>query len=173
MQTQDDKLVAWKLLVEAHAFVMDGIERALEQGGGVQLTWYEVLSRLRRAPAQALRMQDLAEQLLLSRSGATRLIDRIEAAGLIERRACTEDRRGTLAVLTSRGDAAFRRAQPLVLAAVQERFGGRVDERDARELQSILQRLIEGRQPSVENAAATPRVESARAEPSVTSGSRP
>lgn len=158
MQSPDEKLVAWKLLVEAHAFVMDGIERALEQGGGVQLTWYEVLSRLRRAPGQALRMQDLAEELLLSRSGATRLIDRIEAAGLIERRTCESDRRGTLAMLTPRGEAAFNRAQPLVLAAVEERFSAHIDRRDAHELQSILRRLIDARDepPRPVDEASTP-----------------
>ena len=161
MQPMDEKLVAWKLLVEAHAFVMDGIERALEQGGGVQLTWYEVLSRLRRAPDRALRMQDLAEQLLLSRSGATRLIDRIEAAGLIERRACASDRRGTLAALTPRGEAAFKRAQPLVLAAVEERFAAHIDERDAHELQSILRRLTDARDEPEQPAddASTPHRE--------------
>ena len=162
MQSADEKLAAWKLLVEAHAFVMDGIERALEQGGGVQLTWYEVLSRLRRAPGRALRMQDLAEQLLLSRSGATRLIDRIEDAGLIERRACASDRRGTLAALTPRGDAAFKRSQPLVLAAVEARFAAHVSERDAHELQSILRRLTrvsDEPQPALDDASPSGRDE--------------
>ena len=108
MQSADEKLAAWKLLVEAHAFVMDGIERALEQGGGVQLTWYEVLSRLRRAPGRALRMQDLAEQLLLSRSGATRLIDRIEDAGLIACRKAFADRvPRTQFSLTPKGKRSF------------------------------------------------------------------
>jgi len=137
-----DKLIAWKLLVEAHAYVLDGVERELERGGGVPLAWYEVLSRLRRAPDSALRMQDLAAQLLLSRSGATRLIDRIESAGLIERRICSEDRRGTLATLTAAGEAAHARAQPLVLRALDERFAGELSERDARRLQAILRRIV-------------------------------
>lgn len=141
--TADERMLAWRALMELHACIVDVVERQLQRGGGVPLTWYEVLLRLSRTPDASLRMQDLAGVLLLSRSGVTRLADRLEAAGLIERRVCSTDRRGTLAVLTEAGREALERSQPLVFGALDEHFARHVSEADARVLRSIAEQVLE------------------------------
>lgn len=133
---------AWRTLLNAHAVVLDAIERQLQREAGMPLTWHEVLIRLSEAPDGSLRMQDLADRLVLSRSGVTRLVDRLEAAGLIERASCPSDRRGTYAVLTDAGRSALERLQPLLRPAVQQHFGRYLTEPEAELLRSILDKLL-------------------------------
>lgn len=133
---------AWRTLLKAHAVVLDAIERQLQREQGLPLTWHEVLIRLSEAPDGALRMQDLADRLVLSRSGVTRLVDRLETAGLIERASCPADRRGTYAVLTDAGRSTLERLQPLLRPAIQEHFGRYLTESEAELLQSILGKLL-------------------------------
>ena len=139
----DEKMLAWRALMELHASVVDAIERHLQGGSGVPLAWYEVLLRLSRAPEASMRMQDLAGVLLLSRSGVTRLADRLEAAGLIERRTCATDRRGTLAVLTDSGRETLERCGPIVVAALDEHFARHLTKTDARMLLPIFEHVLE------------------------------
>jgi DNA-binding MarR family transcriptional regulator len=141
--TFDEKMLAWRVLMELHASVVDALERHLHEGGGVPLAWYEVLLRLSHAPDASIRMQDLADVLLLSRSGVTRLADRLEAAGLIERRVCETDRRGTLAVITGAGRDAIERATPLVVEALDQHFARHLTKTDARALLPILEHVLD------------------------------
>ncbi len=164
--TTDEKMLAWRALMELHATVVDAMERHLHAGGGVPLAWYEVLARLSGAAEASMRMQDLAGVLLLSRSGVTRLADRLEAAGLIERRTCATDRRGTLAALTDAGREAIERGQPLVRAALDEHFAGHLTGTDARTLLPILEHVLESsRCADGTAAAATQRTQSRLKEP--------
>ncbi len=133
---------AWRALLTAQAVVLDAVEGQLQDQGQLPLAWFEVLARLANEPQSALRMQDLAERLVLSRSGVTRLADRLEAAGLIERASCPSDRRGTYAVLTEAGRKALQDAQPLVGEAVEEQLGRFLDASEARLLESILGKLL-------------------------------
>jgi DNA-binding MarR family transcriptional regulator len=151
--TIDEKILAWRALMELHASVVDAVERRLQEGDAVPLAWYEVLLRLSRAPETSMRMQDLAGVLLLSRSGVTRLADRLERAGLIERQICRTDRRGTLAVLTGTGRQSLDAAGPLVREALEEHFGRHLTRRDARTLLPILEHLLEAeRNPSTDGS---------------------
>ncbi len=134
---------AWRALLNAQAVVLDAVEGQLQDQGQLPLAWFEVLARLADEPQGALRMQDLADRLVLSRSGVTRLVDRLEAAGLIERASCPSDRRGTYAVLTEAGRSALQRAQPLVGRAVEEQLGRHLDASEAQLLESILGKLLE------------------------------
>jgi len=86
---------AWWAFLEAHAAVIRALEREMAAEQGLPLTWYDILAHLDRASQGHLRMQALAECLLLSRSGVTRLIDRMEQAGLVRREFCPDDRRGS------------------------------------------------------------------------------
>jgi DNA-binding MarR family transcriptional regulator len=139
----NETMQAWRALLTAQAVVLDAVEGQLQDLGQMPLAWYEVLVRLSQTPEGALRMQDLAERLVLSRSGVTRLADRLEAAGLIERASCPSDRRGTYAVLTDAGRAALQRTQPLVDKAVEEQLGRHLEVSEARLLESILGKLLE------------------------------
>lgn len=106
----DPRITAFGMLLEAHAAVTGAVNRELEATAGMPITWFEVLLRLSRSPGQRLRMSDLAGQVGLSHSGLTRLVDRLLVAGLIQREACPDDRRGAFAVLTGAGGEALEAA---------------------------------------------------------------
>src|SRR6266536_1565517 len=97
------ELAVWRMFLRAHASIAGQLERDLVAEHGLPLAWYDVLLQLAEAAGQQLRMTDLADQVLLSRSGLTRLVDRLVAEGLVERAACPEDARGTFCVLTPAG----------------------------------------------------------------------
>jgi DNA-binding MarR family transcriptional regulator len=137
-----ERLAVWRLFLEAHAAVVDRLGHELEAGCRLQLTWYDVLLQLSQAPRRRLRMRDLADAVLLSRSGLTRLVDRMEAAGLVCREAHASDGRGADAVLTPAGRAALRRAAPLHLRGVQTHFTGHLSEHDVGCLRAALGRVV-------------------------------
>jgi MarR family 2-MHQ and catechol resistance regulon transcriptional repressor len=110
---QHPHLTTIGLFVEAHAGLSLTLERRLERESGLSVQWFEVLIRLARTPGHRLRMSDLAAQTTLSASGLTRAVDRLEAAGLVERQACPSDRRSTYAVLTDEGETRILDALPL------------------------------------------------------------
>lgn len=134
-------LSAYRDFVRSHAAVMGAIERSLDQAE-IPATWIEVLLRLSRTPEGSMRMQELAAQLIFSRSGATRLVDRMEDAGLIRRESCDTDRRGTLAVITDAGREAAQRAYPDMLAAARHHFADFLTESDVEDLRRICGKLL-------------------------------
>jgi len=143
--TRDDpSLQAWAALMEAQSSVVEGVEAELLAETDLPLAWHEVLVRLARADDGAMRMQELARSVLLSKSGLTRLADRMQRAGLIERRSCPSDRRGTLAVVTDRGRVALDRAAPVFLRAVDAHFARHLGVREMQSLRQILRKVTTG-----------------------------
>jgi DNA-binding MarR family transcriptional regulator len=140
---------AWKAFLRAQSGVLATLEDELQRERGLSLTAYEVLLHLSRAPAGALRMQELAHRAVLSKSGLTRLIDRMEKAGSVTRRACPSDRRGTFAVITEAGREMQALAAPIHLRGVREHFASRLSDQDALAIRAALSKLIP--------AAADPR----------------
>jgi DNA-binding MarR family transcriptional regulator len=134
------QLEAWRLFLEAHASLTRILERELMDECQLPLTWYDVLIQLDEAGG-TLRMHELADRLLLSRSATTRFVERIEKQDLIERRACPEDRRGTFVVLTDGGKDVLRNAAPIHLAGVEKHFADRLTEADTRALTKALGKL--------------------------------
>jgi DNA-binding MarR family transcriptional regulator len=137
-----ERLAVWRLFLEAHAAVVDRLGRELETECDLPLTWYDVLVQLAAAPGRRLRMRDLADAVLLSRSGLTRLVDRMEAAGLVLRETHASDRRGADAVLTDAGRAALRRAAPVHLRGVQAHFATHVPDGALPDLRDALSRVV-------------------------------
>jgi DNA-binding MarR family transcriptional regulator len=133
---------AWGALLMAHARATERVGRRVEAEGGLPLDWYDVLLVLEYAPERRLRMGELAEHVLLSRSGLTRLIDRIEAAGLVERHLCPSDRRAFEAVLTDKGHAAREQSWPIYARAIADGFGSRYSEEEAQHLAGLLARQV-------------------------------
>ncbi|MGH7641014.1 MAG: MarR family winged helix-turn-helix transcriptional regulator [Candidatus Dormibacteria bacterium] len=117
-----DELTAWKAFLRAHAVITRALERQLLASRDLPLAEYDVLVQLSEAPGRALRMAQLADQVLLSRSGLTRLVERMEQSGLVQRQSCPNDARGSLAVLTERGQELLRSAAPGHLDAVRTHF---------------------------------------------------
>jgi DNA-binding MarR family transcriptional regulator len=142
-ELSESSLRAWRALLTAQAVTVDAVEGRLQAEGRLSLAWFEVLARLSSAEGSMLRMQDLANRLVLSRSGVTRLVDRLEAAGLIERASCASDRRGTYAVLTDAGKRAFEEARPFVDRAVQASFGRHLSDAEAQQLEAVLTKLLD------------------------------
>ena len=101
---------AWQALLHAHQQVVRTLDRELREEHLLDLAAYDVLLRLARAPGRALRMTDLAERVMLSPSGLTRLLDRLVARGLVQRQADPQDARAALATLTREGRELLRRA---------------------------------------------------------------
>ena len=134
----DPRLVAWRTFLRAHARVVRELERELQTEEQLALTDYDVLVQLATAGERRLRMSELADALLLSRSGATRLIDRLVTEGLVERVSCESDRRGQWASLTSAGYERLRRASPTHLRGVATHFLDRLSAEDLAALERML-----------------------------------
>jgi DNA-binding MarR family transcriptional regulator len=132
---------AWRGLLRAHACLAKRLDAALEQAHGLPLSSYEVLDRLEDANSGRMRMCDLAEQAQLSRSGLTRLVDRLEREQLLERCSCEQDARGSFACLTANGRERLQEARVTHLAVVREQFFSRFSEDELALLADMCQRV--------------------------------
>lgn len=140
----DGPLVAWGVFLRAHARVTRDLEHELELEQDLSLADYDVLSQLALTEGRRLRMSELADRLVLSRSGATRLIDRLEAAGLVDRLSCATDRRGLWARLTDAGTRRLREATPTHQRGICEHFIDRIPPAELEQLRRTLERITEG-----------------------------
>ncbi|HSP39729.1 MAG TPA: MarR family transcriptional regulator [Frankiaceae bacterium] len=134
-------MTAWRGFLNAHSYVVRRLEAELEAEQSMPLANYDVLVQLAEAPDHALRMSELASSVLLSRSGLTRLVDRLEREGLVERRASPDDARGTLAVLTPAGLTRLREAWVTHLRGVREHMVSRFSPDELTTLAELLSRL--------------------------------
>lgn len=140
-QPGDWRVGVWRAFLRAHAAVLRELERELDRDADLPLSWYDVLLTLAEAPGRRLRMAELADRVLLSRSGLTRLVDRIEQAGLVRRERSTDDARGTYTVLLPAGLRRLRAAAPVHLAGIQQHWLSRFDDDELRTLGELLARL--------------------------------
>ena len=138
------ELGAWRGLLRVHAALVRELDAELDAAHDLPLSSYDVLIYLQSAPDKRLRMAELADSVLLSRSGVTRLVDRLEREGLIVRDTCTSDGRGCFAVLTDEGEEVLGRARPTHLAGVRERFLRHFSEHELRELARYWERIRPG-----------------------------
>jgi len=131
----------WRDFLRAHAAVTRALEDELADEKVLPLTWYDVLVQLVEAPGRRLRMTELADRVLLSRSGLTRLVDRLVKAGLVERQPCPDDARGTYTVLTAAGFARLRDAAPVHLRGIREHMTSLVRPDELAVLGTVLRRI--------------------------------
>lgn len=132
---------AWRAFLAVHAKVTKTLEAELRTETGLHLAWYDALVQLSEAGG-SLRMHELAERMMLSRSAATRFADRLERAGLVERRGCDRDRRGTRIGLTPHGRALLRRAAAVHLRGVEGHFARHLSDEEAATLAHILGKIL-------------------------------
>ncbi|GAA3682785.1 hypothetical protein GCM10022224_054050 [Nonomuraea antimicrobica] len=116
------ELALWRTLQRAQVRITRHLEGELLDAHDLPLASYEVLARLAEASGRRLRMNDLADRVLLSRSGLTRLIDRLQRDGLVTREACADDARGLYAVLSDSGAARLAEATPTYLRGIRTQF---------------------------------------------------
>lgn len=142
----EEKIRAWLALLEVESRLADGLAKRLDAGAGLALPRYDVLFQLAEQGG-ALRMSELADKVLLSRSGLSRLIDRMEADGLVERREHPVDGRGASAVITTAGRKVLRKAIPIARDYIIEHFASRLTRAEARALYTTLEKLLAEARP--------------------------
>src|ERR1700674_3470995 len=131
----------WEGIARAHLSMTAAIEKEMLPKTGIQLGWYEVLAHLRRAPNEMLRFQDLARIEGITDSGASRRLNQMIKAGLIDRHSCPTDRRGVYAHLTDKGRAAYEKAHTVFLHSLDRNLGMLLEPGEADAVNAALDRL--------------------------------
>ena len=134
--------VLWRNFLTAHAAAIDRIEDDLGGAEVLPLSWYDVLLALYEAPEHRLRMHELASAILVTRGGLTRLVARIEQAGLLQREPDPEDGRGLYAALTERGMEALRTTWPIYARGIAEHFGRHLADEEVEVLDRAFSRIL-------------------------------
>jgi DNA-binding MarR family transcriptional regulator len=142
-QLSAQHLAAWRTFLKAHTTVIDRIDHDLVAAKLPPLSTYDVLIELYEAPEGRLRMHELAERVVLSRSGLTRLVDRLETEGLLRRDRSGTDRRGAYAVITKQGIAALRRTWPVYARGIAKYFAGWLTLEESQLLEAALRRILQ------------------------------
>jgi DNA-binding MarR family transcriptional regulator len=132
---------AWGALARTHAAVAQRLQEALAQADFPPLPWYEVLATVAEAPERRMRMGDLAEALVITRGGLTKLVDRLVKAGLLERTLCETDRRVSYATLTPAGRDLLAEMRPVVVAELEVAFAAKLSVAQANDLRQALDRV--------------------------------
>ena len=130
----DDELLAtWRAFLNAHARVTRAIGRELGEAGLPDLTWYDLLWTLYRAPGRSLRVKELADHVVLSPTAMSRFVDRVEAAGCVRREPDPADRRALQVTLTDDGVGLLRRMWPVYARGIERHFAAHLDGGSLRE----------------------------------------
>ena len=132
----------WRLFLTAHVQLLDRLEAKLIEADLPSLEWYDVLFTLKESPNHRLRLSELADKVLLSRSNLTRLVDRLEAVGLLQRERCPSDRRGAFAVLTEAGLAMQQQMWTVYEKGITEYFGSFLSTEESQMMQQVLTRML-------------------------------
>ena len=133
-------LSAWRAVLNAQASIVARVEVALAEAALPPLAWYDLLWAVRRARGRRVRMAELADSLTLTRGGLTKLVDRLEAAGLLRREPADDDRRGLYAVLTEPGEELLRRMWPVYSRVLRETFVAAITDDEAAAIAAGLDR---------------------------------
>ena len=134
---------AWARLVRAQQLLLGRVEGELKAAGLPPLSWYDVLLEVNRGAGGRLRQYQIGEQVLLSKYNVSRLLDRLQAAGLIDRQLCEEDRRGANVAITREGKALLRKMWPVYERAIERHFARHLSDPEIGRLAGLLQRLID------------------------------
>jgi DNA-binding MarR family transcriptional regulator len=143
-ELEPEQLGAWRGMLRVHSALVKALDAELLATHGLPLTSYEVLINLQAAPAHRRRMAELADGVLLSRSGTTRLVDRLERDGLLVRDVCDSDGRGCFAVLTEHGEEVLTRARATHLDGVRERFLRHFESGELKQMATWWDRVMPG-----------------------------
>ncbi|HEY0391200.1 MAG TPA: MarR family transcriptional regulator [Solirubrobacterales bacterium] len=132
---------AWGALTRTHAAITGRLQEALTSAEFPPLPWYEVLATVADAPEQRMKMGDLAEALVITRGGLTKLVDRLVNAGLLERTFCETDRRVSYATLCPAGVDLLDEMRPVVVAELKLTFASKLSATEADALRETLERV--------------------------------
>lgn len=132
---------AWGALTRTHAAIVQRLQEALAAADFPPLPWYEVLATVAEQPEQRMKMGDLAEALVITRGGLTKLVDRLVKAGLLERTFCETDRRVSYATLTPAGSELLAGMRPVVIEELKVAFASKLSVAQANDLRETLERV--------------------------------
>jgi DNA-binding MarR family transcriptional regulator len=132
---------AWGALTRTHSAIVGRLQEALASSDLPPLPWYEVLATVSKAPDERMKMGELAEALVITRGGLTKLVDRLIKAGLLERTFCQTDRRVSYATLLPAGRELLDEMRPVVVAELKLAFAANLSDRQAEELRGMLERV--------------------------------
>ncbi|HZQ49250.1 MAG TPA: MarR family winged helix-turn-helix transcriptional regulator [Candidatus Dormibacteraeota bacterium] len=132
----------WEGLTRAHHLMNAALEKDMLPEAGMPLAWFEVLHHLSNAPDGAMRFQELARTTGITDSGASRRLDQMIRAGLIERTACPTDRRGVFAHITPKGQAAYKRGHAVFIRSLRRNVTSQLEPKEIETLRSTLERLV-------------------------------
>jgi DNA-binding MarR family transcriptional regulator len=138
----DRRITLFGRLVEAYASLRHGLDDEMQQEVGLPLLWYGVLLHVGRSPEGVRPMSELTEATAFTSGGVTRLVDRMEAAGYVERRPCPTDRRVQYVGLTDKGREMLERASEIHVRGIEERMLGKLAPGEAEELDRLLYKLV-------------------------------
>ncbi|MFB2920988.1 MarR family winged helix-turn-helix transcriptional regulator [Aerosakkonema funiforme] len=133
----------WRLFLTVHTRLLERVEQDFRQAGLPTFEWYDVLVALKQAPDRRLRLSELAQVLLVNRTNVTRLVDRLETAGLIRRETCADDRRGAFAVLTEAGLSMQQKMWTIYARSIARYFGRHLTEADVAVFTQALSAMLE------------------------------
>lgn len=136
-----DEQRVWRAFLAATTLLTDRLDQELQQNSGIPHTYYEVMVRLSEAPGRRLRMSELAERSLSSRSRLSHAVSRLEEAGWVRRESCATDRRGQIAVLTDVGFSALEAAAPGHVEGVRQHLFDRLSRAQVRQLGEICEAI--------------------------------
>ena len=140
--SRPERLRAWRLFFESALALVDVLDTELERDAGIPLRWYDALVHLEDSP-EGLRMNELAERILYSKSGLTRVVDRLEEAGFVRRVRPESDRRSILVVLTDKGRETMEHARRHHRDAINQHFSRHLTDTDIKALTRVLRRALE------------------------------
>ena len=144
MAASGRRLQAWRALLLAHSTAVRAIERDVRRFGRIPLTWYDVLLELKAAGSGGLRMQEVAERVVLSRTRVSRLVDEMAASGLVSKRQDDADKRVTWAAITDEGRAALRETAPVYMRGIEQHFATYLSDEEAAVIAEALLRVADG-----------------------------
>ena len=139
---EQEMVDTWRGILFAYAKVFRALETDLVQQHDLPANWFDVMGRLNQAPGGRLRIHQLEDALLLTRSGLTRLVDRIEEAGFVRRERSAEDRRGVYVAITQEGIDKLDEIWPDHVNSIQKHFGQYLNRSDAKALQTATTKLL-------------------------------
>ena len=138
---EEQYLEPWEYFLRLNAEIVSRIEKRLSSAGQIPLTWYDVLLVVNDAPSGSLRMSEIADKIVLSRSALTRSVDKLVDEGFLRREKCPEDRRGAIAIITEKGKQALDQAWPVYREGVKDLFARGLEESDLRSLLRVFEKV--------------------------------
>ncbi len=142
MTTDQEGVAAWEAVLRVHAALVPVLDREVQSATGLPLAWYDVLLELNSAPERRLRMTDLGDRVVLSRTRVSRIVDELVANDLVSRDDNPADRRSAFAVVTEAGRRRLRAAAPVYLAAIARHFTAQLTKAEAVTVRAALEKVL-------------------------------